>query len=115
MAGKSTGRLIHPLAIQFNQAILVACLGLAVNVVSALILKDWHHGSHHHYGHEHSHDLNLRSAYVHAIANAVTSLLAIAALLSGKFFGCIGWTPSWDWWAASSSVNGLIRPCARRR
>src|SRR5579872_684539 len=70
MAGESIGRLIHPLPIQFNQAIVVACLGLAVNVVSALILKDQHHGHHHghehhpHDGHEHSQDLNLRSAYV---------------------------------------------------
>jgi len=94
MAGESISRLIHPLAIQFNQAIVVACLGLAVNVVSALILKDGHHGHHHdrhrHEGHEPSHDLNLRAAYVHVVADAITSLLAIAALLSGKFFGWYG-------------------------
>ena len=101
MAGESIGRLIHPLAIQFNQAIVVACLGLAVNVVSALILKDEHHGhhhDHHHDGHEHSHDLNLRAAYLHVIADAVTSLLAISALLSGKFFG-------WYWMDA---IMGLV-------
>jgi cation diffusion facilitator family transporter len=104
MAGESIGRLIHPLPIQFNQAIFVACLGLAVNVVSALILKDQHHGHHHgqdhhrHDGHEQSHDLNLRSAYLHVIADAVTSLLVIAALLSGKFFG-------WYWMDA---IMGLV-------
>jgi cation diffusion facilitator family transporter len=104
MAGESIGRLIHPLTIQFNQAIFVACLGLAVNVVSALILKDQHHGHHHGHdhrhgdGHEHSHDLNLRSAYLHVIADAVTSLLAIAALLSGKFFG-------WYW---MDTIMGLV-------
>ncbi|MGA2248589.1 MAG: CDF family Co(II)/Ni(II) efflux transporter DmeF [Verrucomicrobiota bacterium] len=102
MAGESFGRLVHPLAIQFNQAIFVACLGLAVNVVSALILKDQHHGHHHrhghHDGHEHSQDLNLRSAYIHVIADAVTSLLAIAALLSGKYFG-------WYWMDA---IMGLV-------
>jgi cation diffusion facilitator family transporter len=107
MAGESIGRLIHPLAIQFNQAIVVACLGLAVNVVSALILKDQHHGHHHghdhphHQGHEHSHDLNLRSAYLHVIADAVTSLLAIAALLSGKFFG-------WYWMDAIMGLVGSV-------
>src|ERR1035438_7772464 len=99
MAGESIGRLIHPLPIQFNQAIVVACLGLTVNVVSAWILKDQHH--HHHdeeHGHYHHHDLNLRSAYLHVIADAFTSLLAIAALVSGKFFG-------WYWMDA---IMGLI-------
>ncbi len=103
MAGESIGRLIHPLPIQFNQAIVVACIGLAVNVVSALILKDephgHHHDHHHHDGHEHSHDLNLRSAYLHVIADAVTSLLAVAALLSGKFFG-------WYWMDAIMGLAG---------
>jgi len=103
MAGESIGRLLHPLPIQFNQAIVVACLGLAVNVVSALILKDEHHGhphDHHpHGGREQAHDLNLRSAYLHVIADAITSLLAIAALLSGKFFG-------WYWMDAIMGLAG---------
>ena len=99
MAGESIGRLIHPLSIQFNQAIVVACLGLTVNVASAVILKDKPHGHHHHDGHGHSHDLNLRSAYLHVIADAVTSLLAIAALLSGKFFG-------WNWMDATMGLVG---------
>lgn len=102
MAGESIARLIHPLPIQFDQAILVACLGLAVNIASALILKDDHHGhSHghdHDHAHHHHHDLNLRSAYLHVIADAFTSLLAITALLSGKFFG-------WYWMDA---IMGLV-------
>jgi cation diffusion facilitator family transporter len=102
MAGESIGRLIRPLPIQFNQAIVVACLGLAVNVASALILKDdshGHHHDHHHDGLEQSHDLNLRSAYLHVIADGVTSLLAIAALLSGKLFG-------WYWMDALMGLVG---------
>lgn len=99
MAGESISRLIHPLPIQFNQAIVVACLGLAVNVTSAWILKDKHHHHHHEEpGHHHHHDLNLRSAYLHVIADAFTSLLAITALVSGKFFG-------WYWMDA---IMGLI-------
>ncbi len=107
MAGESIGRLIHPVTIHFDQAIVVACLGLTVNVVSALILKDEPHGHHHdhdhhhHDGHEHSHDVNLRSAYLHVIADAVTSLLAIAALLSGKFFG-------WYWMDAIMGLVGSV-------
>jgi len=102
MAGESIARLIHPLSIQFNQAIVVACLGLAVNVTSAWILKDKHHHHHHHeehgHDHHHHHDLNLRSAYLHVIADAFTSVLAIAALVSGKFFG-------WYWMDA---IMGLV-------
>lgn len=101
MAGESVGRLIHPLPIQFNQAIVVACLGLAVNLASAVILKEKPHGHYHHDGHGHSHDLNLRSAYLHVIADAVTSLLAVAALLSGKFFG-------WNWMDATMGLVGSV-------
>jgi cation diffusion facilitator family transporter len=104
MAGESISRLIHPLPIQFNQAIVVACLGLAVNVTSAWILKDKHQHHHHHegeHGHNHHHDLNLRSAYLHVIADAVTSLLAITALVSGKFFG-------WYWMDAIMGLVGSV-------
>lgn len=102
MAGESISRLIHPLPIQFNEAIVVASLGLVVNVASALILKDSHyHHDHHHdeeHDHHHHHDLNLRSAYIHVIADAVTSVLAIIALVSGKFLG-------WYW---MDSIMGLV-------
>ena len=95
MGIESIARLVTPSAIRFDEAIPVAILGLAVNVVSAWLLstgeggqdQDRHaHGHGHHHGHEH-HDLNLRSAYLHVVADALTSILAIAALIGGKYFG----------------------------
>jgi cation diffusion facilitator family transporter len=91
MFGESVLRLFQPQPIAFGQAIPIACLGLAVNIASALLLR----GGHHHYhgavhGHDHPHghdDLNLRSAYLHVIADAVTSVLAIVALSCGRAFG----------------------------
>ena len=86
MLVESIVRLIEPHAIQFNEAIGVACIGLAVNLIGAWLLKD----NHHHHGHEHHdhhHDHNLHAAYMHVLADALTSLLAIAALLAGKFAG----------------------------
>jgi len=82
---ESIQRLIEPQDISFNAAIGVAILGLFVNIVSALILKDNHHHVHHE--HEHNHDHNLKAAYMHVLADALTSLLAIVALLLGKYFG----------------------------
>ncbi len=95
MAWESTQRFLEPVPIAFDQAILVAVLGLAVNGVSALILRHDEHGHGHdadHGGHGHHdhHDHNLRAAYLHVIADAATSVLAIAALLAGKFLGA-GW------------------------
>jgi cation diffusion facilitator family transporter len=91
MAGESVNRLLHPLPIHFNEALVVASLGLVVNVVSALLLKDGHAHSNHHGHDRHSHhDLNLKAAYLHVLADAVTSLLAITALTGGKAFG-------WTW------------------
>jgi len=90
MAGESVNRLLHPLPIHFNEAIFVACLGLTVNIVSAVLLKDHHsHRDHHGHSHGHHHDLNLKAAYIHVIADAVTSVLAIVALTGGKY---LGWT-----------------------
>lgn len=83
MLVESVTRLIDPHVIQLNAAIAVAFLGLTVNLVSALLLKD-----HHHHGeHEHHHDHNLKAAYVHVLADALTSVLAIAALIAAKFAG----------------------------
>jgi cation diffusion facilitator family transporter len=82
MAGESVSRLYHPQNIHFNEAILVAVLGLAVNLISAFLLQDGH-GSHE----DHHHDHNLRAAYLHVLADALTSVLAIIALFSGKYFG----------------------------
>lgn len=103
MGLESIERLLSPKAIQFNEAILVACLGLAVNVVSAVLLHDSHHHSHghghgHHHGHEHHHDHNLKAAYFHVLADTLTSLFAIVALIAGKFFG-------WFW---ADAVMGII-------
>jgi len=86
---ESLQRLIEPQSIQFNAAIFVAVLGLVINVISAIILKDHHShddGDHHDHTHHH-HDHNLHAAYMHVLADALTSLLAIVALLSGKYFG----------------------------
>ena len=89
MFGNSIERLIKPTEIHYNQAIIIAFIGLLVNLACAWLLKDGHH---HHHGshsitHEHHHDMNLRAAYIHVITDAATSVLAIIALLSGKFFG----------------------------
>ncbi|HWQ93366.1 MAG TPA: CDF family Co(II)/Ni(II) efflux transporter DmeF [Clostridia bacterium] len=94
MAGESIQRLFRPEAIQFDQAIGVAVIGLLVNVISALLLSghDHGHGHPHDHGHSHGHghDLNLRAAYLHVLADATTSLLAIVALIGGKFW-------HWNW------------------
>jgi cation diffusion facilitator family transporter len=113
MAFESVQRLISPQAIQFNQAILVALLGLAINLFSAYLLQGQHdhHSEHHHehsqnHGHDHPHDHasqgqdhNLRAAYLHVMADALTSVLAIAALFTGKAFG-------WVWMDALMGVVG---------
>ena len=87
----SVERILDPKPIHYREAIIVAILGLAVNVACALILGRAHdHGHEHHHGHGeggHHHDLNLRSAYLHVIADAATSVLAIAALAGGMVFG----------------------------
>lgn len=92
MTWESINRLFHPVEIVFNQAILVAAFGLVVNGTSMFILgvKDQHHG---HAGHSHN-DHNLRSAYLHVMADALTSVLAIVALLAGKYFGFVWMDPA---------------------
>ena len=96
MAGESMHRIFVPLSIHFDEAIGIACLGLVANLGCAILLKDDHT---HEHGHPHQHhDLNLRAAYLHVLADAFTSLLAIVALTSGKFFG-------WTW---LDSVVGIV-------
>lgn len=101
MLVQSIEHLIRPAPIHYNQAIPVAVAGLLVNLLCAWLLKDGHHQGHHdhghghdhahdHAGHGHHHDLNLRSAYLHVVADAATSVLAILALLGGRFLN-IGW------------------------
>ncbi|OGR23239.1 MAG: cation transporter [Desulfobacterales bacterium RIFOXYA12_FULL_46_15] len=85
MALESVNRLYRPQAIHFNEAILVAVLGLGINLISVFLLRDEHDHSH---GKDyHHHDHNLKAAYLHVLADALTSLLAIIALFSGKYFG----------------------------
>ena len=100
-------RLVEPVAISFNQAIMVAVVGLVVNLLSAWLLLDDHH--HHHHGHDHGHDHhhhhgqdnNLRAAYLHVLADALTSVLAIVALLLGRAYG-------WYWADPAMGVVGAI-------
>lgn len=109
MAWASFERLLFPVPIAFNQAILVAVAGLVVNGISVLILGDrseeevyGHHHDHVH-GHEHghTHDHNLRSAYLHVLADALTSVFAIIALLSGKYLG-------WVWMDPFMGILGAV-------
>lgn len=87
MATESIDRLIHPVGIAFDQALIVAVVGLAVNGLSAWLLVSAPHDHGHDDDHEHHHDHNLRGAYLHVLADALTSILAIVALLAGKLWG----------------------------
>jgi len=95
MAWKSFDRLLYPVEIIFNQAIFVAVLGLLVNGVSVFILGVHdHHHDHDDHHHTHDHDHNLKAAYLHVLADALTSILAIVALLTAKYFGFIWMDPA---------------------
>lgn len=109
MAWESFLRITHPVPISFSQAIGVAVAGLAVNLVSAWLLRGegdhhghshghdhghHHHGDHAHHGHgNHGADNNMRAAYIHVIADALTSVLAIAALALGSVYGWLWLDP----------------------
>jgi cation diffusion facilitator family transporter len=104
----SVERIMAPQAIQYQQAVLVAMAGLAVNVVCALILGRAHHhdqghhaGHGHDHNHDHHHDLNLKSAYLHVVADAATSVLAIVALLGGWLYG-------WSWLDPLMGIVGAV-------
>jgi cation diffusion facilitator family transporter len=105
MVFASVARIIAPQAIYFPEAIAVAAVGLVVNIACALILghaEEHHHEVHDHdEHHHHHHDLNLRSAYIHVIADAATSVLAIVALVGGMFFG-------WNWLDPVMGIVGAI-------
>lgn len=110
MVFASIERLLSPQAIHYQEAIIVAVLGLVVNLVCAVILgksHDHHHDhddhghGHHHHDHEEHHDLNLKAAYVHVIADAATSVLAIVALIGG-------WVWGWSWLDPVMGVAGAI-------
>lgn len=101
IAFESVERLVNPVSIAYREAIVVAVLGLAVNLLSAFLLREEH--DHDHHGHDHAHghrhrDNNLRAAYVHVIADAATSVLAIAALL----------TSAWLQWSWADPVVGIV-------
>ncbi|AZD07863.1 Cobalt-zinc-cadmium resistance protein CzcD [Pseudomonas chlororaphis] len=107
IAGESLLRLLQPTQVAFTEATVIAVAGLLVNIVSAVLLSGGHsHHGHDHahqpahehphahsHGHGHHHDNNLRSAYVHVLADALTSVLAIAALLAGRYLGWVWLDP----------------------
>lgn len=98
MGFESVVRILNPVEIVFNQAIFVAALGLVVNGACVFILGGGgDHGHHHDHGHghthHHGHDHNLKSAYLHVMADALTSVLAIVALLAAKYVGLIWMDP----------------------
>lgn len=112
IAVESLQRFVSPLAIAYTEAIWIAVLGLAVNLASAWLLGADHHHHGHDHGHAHGHhdhdhhdhahaDNNLRSAYFHVLADALTSVLAIAALLAGRYLG-------WAWMDAAMGLVGAI-------
>ncbi|MBN8845169.1 CDF family Co(II)/Ni(II) efflux transporter DmeF [uncultured Sphingopyxis sp.] len=116
---EAVSRLFNPTNVAFLEATVVAAVGLGVNIASAFLLSGGHHHGHghgHHHGHDHGHgddhhhnhgpmaqsgDNNLRSAYVHVLADALTSVLAIAALLAGRYLG-------WVWMDPVMGIVGAI-------
>lgn len=99
---ESIERLITPQEIRFNEAIAVAVLGLTVNLFCAYLLHGNHTHTHEHgHKHAHHHDHNLRGAYLHVIADALTSVLAIFALSFGKLFG-------WQWLDPLMGIVGAL-------
>jgi cation diffusion facilitator family transporter len=116
---ESIERLLHPIAIAYREAIAIASLGLTVNLISAWLLRDEHHDHHgedRNDDHGHPHDLNLRAAYIHVLADAATSVLAITGLSLAWSFGWRFMDPlvglagtaviaSWAW--------GLLRAAGR--
>ncbi|WP_461482499.1 CDF family Co(II)/Ni(II) efflux transporter DmeF [Porticoccus sp.] len=97
---ESVQRLLVPQEIQFNAAIGVAVLGLLINLLSALLLQD-HHSHHHEHEHHHRRDHNLYAAYMHVLADALTSVLAITALLCGKYL-------NWQWLDPMMGIVGAV-------
>ena len=102
IAVESVLRLLEPTTVAFTEATVIAVVGLAVNIASAFLLMGHHGHDHgHSHNHDHHHDNNLRSAYVHVLADALTSVLAIAALLAGRYLG-------WVWLDPAMGIVGAI-------
>jgi cation diffusion facilitator family transporter len=102
---ESVLRLFQPVTIHYGEAVAIAVVGLAVNLLSAWLLWDDHHHDHDHYDHDHHHhhhhDHNLRAAYWHVLADAFTSILAIAGLLAA-------WSYGWTWLDPAIGVVGAL-------
>ena len=101
-------RIANPVAVAFGDATIVAVIGLGVNVASAFLLSGGpghdhghEHGRDNHHGHSHGHDNNMRAAYIHVLADALTSILAIIALLAGRYLG-------WVWLDPMMGIVGAI-------
>lgn len=111
IGAESVVRLFQPIDVAFGEAMWIAAIGLLVNIASAFLLSGGHghrHGhDHHHHAHGHHHgpghggDNNLRSAYIHVVADALTSVLAIAALMAGRY-------PGWVWMDPAMGIVGAI-------
>jgi cation diffusion facilitator family transporter len=101
VAYESAVRLVHPVPIAYGEAILVASLGLGVNLVSAWLLRDTHDHHHDHSHGHHHHDNNLRAAYVHVLADAATSVLAIVALV-------VAMVAQWVWADPAVGIIGSL-------
>nr|WP_314072612.1 CDF family Co(II)/Ni(II) efflux transporter DmeF [uncultured Roseococcus sp.] len=97
---ESLGRLFDPRPVAFLEATVVAVIGLAVNLASALLLSDGHHHHDHHHDH-HDQDNNRRAAFAHVMADALTSVLAIVALLAGRYLG-------WLWLDPAMGIVGAV-------
>ncbi|HWK67322.1 MAG TPA: CDF family Co(II)/Ni(II) efflux transporter DmeF [Rhizobiaceae bacterium] len=124
IAVESVSRIFEPSPVAFSEATVIAVVGLLVNVASAVLLGGHRHGhghDHHegHGAHHHQQDNNLRSAYVHVLADALTSVLAIAALLGGRYLGWIWLDPvmgivgavviaSWSWTLMRDTATVLL-------
>jgi cation diffusion facilitator family transporter len=102
IAYESAVRIVHPVAIAYNEAIMVAVLGLGVNLLSAWLLRDDHNPYGHDHDHgNHRHDNNLRAAYIHVLADAATSILAILALV-------VAMHSQWVWTDPAVGIVGSL-------
>jgi cation diffusion facilitator family transporter len=109
IAYESAIRLFNPVSIRFDEAMLVAALGLGVNLISAWLLSGRGDAEHHHaaddhrhdHAHSHGHDSNIRAVFAHVAADALTSVLAVLALLGGRIYG-------WNWLDAAIGIVGAL-------